>query len=162
MDPSQYKDVTVHGVHYHYYYSAPKSAGNPTLLFLHGFPSTSEHWVHQVVFFENKGYGIIAPDMLGYGGSSKPEDPKAYNGPELAAHCIAILNAEGVDKAVVIAHDWYVRKYSRFHKPITEPSLPGGFSVSQGNHGSIKTSEPLPRASLGIHIPRSVVRPAES
>jgi soluble epoxide hydrolase/lipid-phosphate phosphatase len=129
MDPSQYKDIAVHGVQYHYYHSAPKLASKPTLLFLHGFPSTSVDWVHQVPYFSNKGYGIIAPDMLGYGGTSKPEDPRAYAGPELAAQCIAILDAEGVDKAIIVAHDWYAKQYPQLHESIAEPSF---FGTLQG------------------------------
>jgi soluble epoxide hydrolase/lipid-phosphate phosphatase len=109
MDPSFYKDVTVHGILYHYYRRAPQLATKPTLLFLHGFPSLSEHWSHQVAYFSHRGYGIIAPDMLGYGGTAKPEDPKAYDRLELAAHCVAILDFERVDKVVVVAHDWCVR-----------------------------------------------------
>jgi soluble epoxide hydrolase / lipid-phosphate phosphatase len=77
MVPSLYKDLDIDGLQYHYYYHPPKSTDIPTLLFLHGFPSTSDHWVHQVAYFSSKGYGVIAPDMLGYGGTSKPVDHKA-------------------------------------------------------------------------------------
>ncbi|KAF8459845.1 Alpha/Beta hydrolase protein, partial [Gautieria morchelliformis] len=74
MDPSLYKDLSIDDLQYHYHYHPAKSAGLPTLLFLHGFPSTSGDWVCQVVYFSSKGYGVVAPDMLGYGGTSKPVD----------------------------------------------------------------------------------------
>ena len=72
MDTSLYKDVKVsRGFNYHYYFSPPVS-GKPTLLFLHGFPSTLQDWARQIRYFQPKGYGILAPDMLGAGGTSKP------------------------------------------------------------------------------------------
>ena len=106
MDPSLYKDASIDGLQYHYYYHPAKSASSPTLLFLHGFPSTSDHWAHQAVYFSNKGYGVIALDMLGYGGTSKPSDLKPYEGSTLASHCIRILDGEGVQKFVAVSHDW--------------------------------------------------------
>lgn len=106
MDPALYKDVSFDGLNYHYYYHPAKSASLPTLLFLHGFPSTSEDWAHQVVYFSNKGYGVIAPDMLGYGGTSKPSDLTPYEGTTLATHCKGILDAEGIQKFINISHDW--------------------------------------------------------
>jgi soluble epoxide hydrolase / lipid-phosphate phosphatase len=106
MDPSLYKTLSIDGFQYHYYHHPAESASNPTLLFLHGFPSTSEHWVHQVVYFSGKGYGVIAPDLLGYGGTSKPVDLKPYDGTTFAIHCKGILDSEGIQKAVVVSHDW--------------------------------------------------------
>lgn len=68
MDPSRHKDFSTScGLTYHYYFSPPKEAGQ-TLLFVHGFPSTSYDWHKQVAHFEALGYGLIVPDMLAYGG----------------------------------------------------------------------------------------------
>lgn len=48
MDAALYKDFKVsRGLTYHYFYS-PAAAGYPTLLFLHGFPSSSFLWHKQV------------------------------------------------------------------------------------------------------------------
>ena len=108
MDPSSYKDLTTsRGLNYHYYCSPPQLS-KPILLFLHGFPSTSYDWRHQVSFFRKEGYGLIVPDMLGYGGSAKPTDPMHYKASLLCADLIDILDAEHVDQAIVIGHDWSV------------------------------------------------------
>ncbi|KAJ3145114.1 hypothetical protein HDU89_007530 [Geranomyces variabilis] len=113
MDLSRYKDiVTSSGQTYHCYHCAPASS-KPTLLFIHGFPSTSDTWRHQVAHFEALGYGVIVPDQLGYGGSSKPTEMQPYLGREMAANHVDILNAEGIDKAVAIGHDWGVLVVSR-------------------------------------------------
>ena len=106
MDPSRYKYCNIDGLQYHYYYHPAKAASNPTLLFLHGFPSTSDHWAQQALYFTRKGWGVIAPDLLGYGGTSKPTELKPYNGTAMATHCIRILDIEGIQKAVVVSHDW--------------------------------------------------------
>ncbi|KAJ8085087.1 hypothetical protein PM082_003871 [Marasmius tenuissimus] len=106
MDPALYKDVeTSRGFKYHYYFSAPKQ-GKQTLVFLHGFPSTSYDWRYQVPFFKKKGYGIIVPDTLGYGGTAKPTDPAQYKYSLLVKDITDILDAEKIDKAVFIGHDW--------------------------------------------------------
>lgn len=106
MDAALYKDVTTsRGIKYHYYYS-PAAGVQPTLLFCHGFPSTSQDWRRIVPFFKEKGYGIIAPDMLGYGGTDKPTDPAAYVSSALTKDIVDILDAEKIDKVIAVGHDW--------------------------------------------------------
>lgn len=108
MDSSLFKDVTTtRGLKYHYY-SSPAVDEKPTLLFLHGFPSTSYDWRHQVPFFKEKGYGLIVPDLLGYGGTDKPSDPASYKYSLMTADIVDILDAEKVDKVIPIGHDWLV------------------------------------------------------
>lgn len=108
MDISSYKDLkTSRGINYHYYFSKA-SEGKSTLVFLHGFPSTSYDWVNQVTFFKKEGYGLIVPDMLGYGGTDKPSDPEKYTSKKLAQDIVDILDKEGIDKSIVIGHDWYI------------------------------------------------------
>ncbi len=108
MDPAKYKDVKVkRGLIYHYYYS-PAAPGKPTLFFIHGFPSTSFDWHRQVAHFEPKGYGLIVPDTLGYGGTSKPQDPAAFRWKLQAQDLIDVLDAENPDTVIGIGHDWFV------------------------------------------------------
>ncbi|KAK7676757.1 hypothetical protein QCA50_005212 [Cerrena zonata] len=103
---SGYKDTTTkRGFKYHYYY-APAQGSKQTLLFCHGFPSTSQDWHRLVPHFEQQGYGIIVPDTLGYGGTDKPLDPVAYRGTLLAKDLIDIVDAEKLDKIIAIGHDW--------------------------------------------------------
>ena len=108
MDTSKFKDITVQrGYKYHYYYS-PASVGKPTLFFIHGFPSSSSDWARQVAYLEPKGYGIVVPDCLGYGGTSKPTDPAAFRSKPMAQDFIDIIDAEGLKTIIGIGHDWYV------------------------------------------------------
>lgn len=106
MESSLYKDITTsRGLKYHYYVS-PSSDSKPTLLFLHGFPSTSYDWRKQVSFFKDKGYGLIVPDLLGYGGTDKPSDLELYKYSAMVLDIIDVLNAEKVEKVIPIGHDW--------------------------------------------------------
>ncbi|KAG7100071.1 hypothetical protein E1B28_001855 [Marasmius oreades] len=114
MDSNCYKDLkTSRGLNYHYYFSPAASGDKHTLVLLHGFPSTSYDWRHQVAFFKGKGYGLIVPDMLGYGGTAKPLDPAEYKHSLITKDITDILDAEKVDKAVIIGHDWGSRITSR-------------------------------------------------
>ncbi|KAK7053022.1 hypothetical protein VNI00_004343 [Paramarasmius palmivorus] len=106
LNASFYKDVvTSRGLNYHYYFSPP-SDSQPFLVFLHGFPSTSYDWHYQVPYFREKGYGLIVPDLLGYGGTAKPIDTAEYRFSLMSRDIIDILDAENVETAVLIGHDW--------------------------------------------------------
>ncbi|KAJ7620486.1 alpha/beta-hydrolase [Mycena polygramma] len=108
MDPASYKDLVTHrGINYHYFFS-PAAGDKATILFLHGFPSNAYGcWRHQVSFFVQRGYGVIAPDLLGYGGTDKPIDVALYSKSLMAADIISILDEENIKgKVYAIGHDW--------------------------------------------------------
>lgn len=108
MESSLYKDFTTsRGLVYHYY-AVQAQGDKPTLLFCHGFPSTSWDWRHIAPYFKQRGYGVIVPDLLGYGGTSKPTDPATYRHSLICKDVVEILDAEGIRRAVAIGHDWYV------------------------------------------------------
>ncbi|GMF67736.1 unnamed protein product [Aspergillus oryzae] len=99
---------TQHKYTYTHYPPSPQENRNnpkPTILLLHGFPSTSYDWRHQIPYLSSLGYGVIAPDLLGYGGTSKPTNLAAYKSKSMAAEIISILDAEGIDKVHAVGHD---------------------------------------------------------
>ncbi|KIP01958.1 hypothetical protein PHLGIDRAFT_122890 [Phlebiopsis gigantea 11061_1 CR5-6] len=105
MDSSLSKDVTTpRGFKYHYSYS-PAQEGKRTLLFCHGFPASASEWYRIAVHFKAQGYGIIIPDMLGYGGTDKPTDPAVYILSAISQDIVSILDAEKIEKVVAIGHD---------------------------------------------------------
>ena len=106
MESSFYKTTTVsRGIKYNYY-ANPAREGKPTILFCHGFPSTADDWRCVVPLFQAKGYGVIVPDMLGYGGTDKPTDPKEYAFSKMSKDLTDILDAEKVFKAIAVGFDW--------------------------------------------------------
>ncbi|KAJ7636276.1 alpha/beta-hydrolase [Roridomyces roridus] len=98
---------------YSYYFAAPVDS-KPFLFLAHGFPGNHRAWRYQIEFFKSRGYGLVVPDMLGYGNSSKPTDPVAYIGSGLAGDMLDILDKEGIQQVILIAHDWGSRAASRF------------------------------------------------
>ncbi|KAL3497122.1 Alpha/Beta hydrolase protein [Aspergillus germanicus] len=90
---------------YSYAYHPPSTPSLPTILFLHGFPSSCYDWRHQIQFFSRQGYGVLAPDLLGYGGTSKPTDLNDYRSKKMAAEIIELLDHESIDKVHAVGHD---------------------------------------------------------
>lgn len=92
------------GTTYSYIHCKPASQ-KPYILFLHGFPSSSYDWRHQISYFAKRGYGIITPDLLGYGGTDKPEELDAYRMKKMSEEVIGILDAHKVSKVLGVGHD---------------------------------------------------------
>ncbi|PGH05325.1 hypothetical protein GX51_03046 [Blastomyces parvus] len=99
---------------YTYAYSPTTSASLGTILFLHGFPSSSFDWRHQVAFFTAKGYGVFAPDLLGYGQSeagetddlTHPTELSDYRAITMSADLVALLDHENISAPVhAVGHD---------------------------------------------------------
>lgn len=81
---------TLDGTKYAYIYSAPLSA-KPTFLLLHGFPSSSYDWRFQIKGLTELGYGVVAPDLLGYGDTDKPYELERYRFKTMASDIAQIL-----------------------------------------------------------------------
>ena len=108
LDPANYKNTTTsRGIAYNYYISPPANNDKRFLLLLHGWPGLSYDYRFQVDFFREAGYGIIVPDMLGYGQTDKPTDPEVYKSSLISRDIVDILDAESVENnVVVVGHDW--------------------------------------------------------
>jgi soluble epoxide hydrolase/lipid-phosphate phosphatase len=63
-------------------------------------------WDNVIPYLVDLGYPIVVPDLLGYGGTSKPSDPQAYNSKDMAKDLIDILDNEGYRYAISVRHDW--------------------------------------------------------
>lgn len=90
---------------YSYVYIPAADSINKTILFLHGFPSSCFDWRHQITFFASLGYGILAPDLLGYGGTSKPTSAEEYKAKKMTAEIAEILDHEKLQQVHAVAHD---------------------------------------------------------
>lgn len=98
--------VVGENITYNYIHIQPTQEHKPYILFVHGFPSSSYDWHHQVQFFSKKGYGVVVPDCLGYGKTSKPLDMQSYKLNKLANEIVKILNHEKIDQVIGVGHDW--------------------------------------------------------
>lgn len=78
----------------------------PPVIFVHGFPELAFSWRHQLPAVADAGYHAIAPDMRGYGGTDKPPGVSDYTIQKLIADLTGLMDAENIDKAVIVGHDW--------------------------------------------------------
>jgi pimeloyl-ACP methyl ester carboxylesterase len=85
--------------------TAGPADGTPVVL-LHGFPESWHCWRFQIPALVEAGYRVIAPNMRGYGKSSKPGGVRAYRIDALADDIAGLMDHYGLEKAAVVGHDW--------------------------------------------------------
>ena len=80
--------------------------GERLALCLHGFPEHSYSWRYQLPMLADLGYRAWAPNLRGYGNSSRPAGMDAYRIEHLLDDVAAIIDAAGCKETVLLAHDW--------------------------------------------------------
>jgi haloalkane dehalogenase len=89
-----------------HYVTAGDPAGRP-VVFLHGNPSWSYLWRHQIRAVADAGYFAIAPDLGGMGMSDKPSELGDYS---VARHVAwmrsALFDELALDDVTFVLHDW--------------------------------------------------------
>ena len=78
-----------------------QGAGDPPLVFVHGFACAHEDWRAQMAFFQSR-YRVIACDLPGHGASEPPPDQGSIE--SLGAAVAALIEALGLPPAVLIGH----------------------------------------------------------
>ena len=72
-----HKFVKVNGLKIHYVEGGEDE--KPLMVFVHGFPEFWFVWRHQMRFFAEAGYRVLALDLPGYGDSEKPDNLDQYH-----------------------------------------------------------------------------------
>ncbi|WJE00657.1 alpha/beta fold hydrolase [Streptomyces antimycoticus] len=108
----------------------------PTVLFAHGFPDTAETWRSQMRAVAEAGYRAVALDLRGFGASYAPSEAALYSALHIVGDLVGVLDALGIDSAVLVGHDWgadhvqraMVMRPDRFRAVVTLsiPFLPRG------------------------------------
>jgi pimeloyl-ACP methyl ester carboxylesterase len=84
-------------VHYEVY-----GSGEPTVLLLPTWSIMhSRHWKMQIPYL-GRHCRVVTFDGRGNGRSDRPTEPEAYAEPEFAADAIAVMDATGTDRAVIV------------------------------------------------------------
>ncbi len=78
-----------------------EGAGEPAMLFVHGYSCDSHDWMHQLAHF-TRAHRVIAVDLRGHGRSSAPEG--GYEAKTYAADLAALLGRLGVGPVVAVGH----------------------------------------------------------
>ncbi|KAK8078343.1 epoxide hydrolase [Apiospora saccharicola] len=108
------RDFTVSRGHTYSFVHIEAAEAKSTLLLLHGWPSHIDDWIYQIRHFQSQGYGLVVPDMLGYGGSSSPSETSEYRLKPLSQDIAELLDHVGVWQVVGVGHDWGATILSRF------------------------------------------------
>jgi len=112
-------------------YREAGDSDKPTILLLHGFP-TSSHMFRNLIPELAENYHVIAPDYPGFGASAMPQaDEFDYSFANIAAMMTTLLNKKGVDRYAV-----YLMDYGApigFRMFATEPERVTGFIIQNGN-----------------------------
>lgn len=81
------------------------AGSGPLVILMHGWPELGFSYRHQIAALAKAGYMVAAPDMRGYGGSSKPDDPSEYTTDVIADDMASIALALGAKRWVAVGHD---------------------------------------------------------
>lgn len=90
--------VTVNGIQLHYVMGGK---GDPVVL-LHGYPQSWYEWRHVMPALA-KNYTVIAPDLRGFGDSSRPLT--GYDGNTTAEDIYQLVSQLGFSNIFLVAHD---------------------------------------------------------
>jgi pimeloyl-ACP methyl ester carboxylesterase len=105
MDPLTYRTIAVDDIELQV---SVTNEGGPAgiALLLHGFPELAFSWRHQIPALAAAGYEVWAPNLRGYGESSKPPAVADYAMDHLLDDVAALIDASGRHDVTLVGHDW--------------------------------------------------------
>ncbi len=81
-------------------------SGPDIALCLHGFPESRFSWRYQLPMLAEAGWHAVAPDLRGYGDTTRPLGRGNYRMDMLVRDVAALFDAFGARRRLLIAHDW--------------------------------------------------------
>jgi len=136
------RTIETNGIHLH----IAEQGEGPLIVLCHGFPESWYSWRHQLVALSAAGFRAVAPDMRGYGRSDRPEAIDQYTLFHLVGDMVGLLDAIGVEQAVIAGHDWGAPV--AWHAALLRPDrfrAVIGLSVPFWPRRSIKPTSVMPR-----------------
>ncbi|GAB1317171.1 Epoxide hydrolase [Madurella fahalii] len=89
------------------YVHVPAAPSKPTFLLLHGAPCSSYIWRYQIEQLPKAGFGVIAPDLLGYEDTDRPESYEPYQMEYMVPQVHELVSKViGIDKVIGVGHDF--------------------------------------------------------
>jgi haloalkane dehalogenase len=88
----------------HYVDEGPPDA--PPVLFVHGNPTWSYLWRHQLRDLPAEGHRCVAFDHMGFGRSQKPPHLSAYTLRRHIDNALAVVDQLDLRDVVLVVHDW--------------------------------------------------------
>lgn len=119
--------------------SGEQAGDGPAIVTAHGLTATRRYVLHGSRSLERSGFRVIAYDARGHGRSTPPDDARAYRYGQLVGDLAAVLDAAGVQRALLAGVSMGAHTVVRFaleHPervaalaiviPAYDPSLPRG------------------------------------
>ena len=100
--PFKSRYVTVDGVRLHYV----DEGKGPVLWLMHGNTTWSYLYRKMIPLLVEAGYRCIAPDLMGFGLSDKPDDEAAYSLQRHVALMNGLIDHLDLHNLIVLGHDW--------------------------------------------------------
>lgn len=97
--------VEANGAQVFYRKAGPSSADAPTVLLLHGFPSSSHQFRNLMPLLAAKGYRVLAPDLPGFGFTTVP-DNYVHSFDNLGTTIDAFASALSLQKYAIYIFDY--------------------------------------------------------
>ncbi len=85
----------------------------PVVVLLHGKNFNGDYWAPTARYLHSMGFGVLIPDQLGFGKSSKPEQYQ-YSFAALASHTRSLLAALDIEPVILVGHSMGGMLASRF------------------------------------------------
>ncbi|MCQ8878629.1 alpha/beta hydrolase [Pseudoalteromonas shioyasakiensis] len=95
------------------YIYLPAKGDKPVVTLMHGKNFNAHYWTPTAQLLQSLGYGVLMPDQIGFGKSSKPTDYQ-YSFAALAHHTHALLESLNIKKSIVLGHSMGGMLASRF------------------------------------------------
>ena len=102
MTAIKHRTVETNGIRMH----VAEQGEGPLVVLCHGFPESWYSWRHQLAALAEAGFRAVAPDMRGYGQTDAPTEIESYTQLHLVGDMVGLLDALGVQTAVIVGHDW--------------------------------------------------------
>ncbi|MGO2633644.1 MAG: alpha/beta fold hydrolase [Galactobacter sp.] len=83
--------------------------GGPAIVWLHGSALSRVPWRGLGYLKAFPGYTHVRPDARGHGRSDKPHDVEAYTPELMVSDVLAVLDAEGIESAIVVGYSMGAR-----------------------------------------------------
>jgi pimeloyl-ACP methyl ester carboxylesterase len=92
-------------------YAEAGPAGGPAVVLLHGWPYDIHSYVEVAPLLAAAGYRVVVPHLRGYGSTRFLSEATFRNGQQsvLAVDTIALMDALGIQQAIIAGFDWGAR-----------------------------------------------------
>ncbi|KAF2270141.1 alpha/beta-hydrolase [Lojkania enalia] len=108
----EHRSAVLNGCTYHYLYGLPPGRQfKATVFLIHGWPDLSLGWRYQIPLLLDMGFRVVAPDLMGFGGTDAPKAPpnpiNLYGYKRASDDISELANQLGAQKIILGGHDWY-------------------------------------------------------